>query len=104
MEKSVYTSLEENKNVEGVYTAYIRGFVRLRDGTYRDPTSFQTLLRNAVNRGFKKQVRLRRLELMDYLEDKNITPDMIGWIRKNRTIVGEDIFLKLEDLSVMQGT
>ena len=71
------------------------------DGTYRDPTKFQTLLKNAVNRGYVKPINLRRDELLNYLEDSYISPDMIRWVRNNREIVGERVWQKFQSITAM---
>lgn len=89
-----YPEIEERIDV---YTAYIRGYVQLLDNTYREPTKFITLLKNAYNRGYEGKVKLRREELLAHLSDQNITPEIIKFIRRNRAIVGEDVFIRFDE-------
>jgi hypothetical protein len=89
-----YPEIEERIDV---YTAYIRGYVQLLDNTYREPTKFITLLKNAYNRGYDAKVKLRRQELLAHLSDQNITPEIIKFIRRNRAVVGEDVFIRFDE-------
>lgn len=90
------TYLENEERID-VYTAYIRGYVQLLDNTYREPTKFITLLKNAYNRGYEAKVKLRRKELLAHLSDQNITPEIVKFIRRNRAIVGEDVFIRFDE-------
>ena len=92
---------DSDETPQDVYTTYIRGYVKTGDSEYRNPTQFITLLRNAYTRGYAEKVALRRAQLLAHLDDKNITAEIVKFIKNNEQMVGDTVCQKFN--SVMEG-
>jgi hypothetical protein len=96
-------SKNDGENLDNLYKlseTYISGWIKTNKG-WRDPTQFTNNMRVNFNEGHKT-LEDRRVELLEYLKtERSISPKIVSFIRKNRQIVGEDIFKEFENIAVV---